>query len=158
MYCLHRQTRAWSIFMFFMVLILFHRAGAKCLCSSVLNTCPQNCQTLPYGRARLGCNLRPRLMQLDKREMGNQAGGSRRYSANFFPVPFSVNCLGISGSHVLACLLQSAQTCLSDGQVFFLRCSCSYTRRDSPRLWRSCAARDQCDARHWQRASLVAPL
>jgi hypothetical protein len=27
--CLPRQTRAWSIFMFFMVLTLFHRAGAK---------------------------------------------------------------------------------------------------------------------------------
>ena len=40
--CLPRQTRAWSIFMFFMVLTLFHRAGAKGLlwptCAQVSST------------------------------------------------------------------------------------------------------------------------
>ena len=104
-------------------------------------------------RARLGCSLRPRLMQLDERELRklrNQAGGSRRYSANFFPCPSMSAVWGslvLMSLQILACLLQSAQICLSDGQVFFLRCSCSYTSSDSPRLWRSCAARDQCDAR-----------
>lgn len=60
------------------------------------------------------------------------------------------------GSHVLADLGMFASVCpicLSHRQ-FFLRCSCSYTSRDSPRLWRSCAARDPCDSR----IPLAAPI
>ena len=99
-------------------------------------------------------------MQLDEREVGNQAGGSWSCSANFFPVPFSIYCLGVvlMSWQILACLLQSAQSVCPTANFFLgaLAATRAETHQDygGVVLHVTHAIREF----HWQRPSVVHSL